>query len=186
VLNVDSRLEVPADYVRGNRALQLTGEALFSVAHRSKTTFTVQSGGVTTRVLGTNFVVRHYPSDTTTVVAVRDGKVGIRSLVLSAGEQSEITSRSATHVHPYDSAAFTFASGVLTLEDMSLSSAIPELNRWYDLDIRLGDPKLATRKVWGGFNAGAQSDMIAIFEGGMNLRVVREGRTLTLFPRSGL
>jgi ferric-dicitrate binding protein FerR (iron transport regulator) len=184
VLSVDSRLEVPVDYSRGHRALRLTGEALFSVVHRPKSAFTVMSGNVTTHVLGTSFVVRHYPSDTSTMVAVRDGKVGVRTLVLAAGQQSDVRETGIPQVRTADPARFTFATGVLTLEDMPLRDAAVELSRWYDLDIRLGDSTLATQTVWGGFAAGAQSDMIAMFERVMNLRVVRDGRAVTLFSRS--
>jgi ferric-dicitrate binding protein FerR (iron transport regulator) len=189
-LNVDSRLEVPADYSHGNRTLRLTGEALFSVAHRSRSSFTVQSGGVPMHVLGTQFLVRHYPTDSATTVAVRDGKVGVHvrthTFVLSAGQESDVTTRGATPIHAVTSAQFTFATGVLTLEDMPLRDAVVELGRWYNLDIRLGDPRLATQKVWGGFAAGTQSEMNTIFERAMDLRVVRDGRTITLFPKGNL
>jgi ferric-dicitrate binding protein FerR (iron transport regulator) len=183
-LNVASRLEVPTDYLDGNRHLRLTGEALFTVLHHTGSVFTVTSGATTANVLGTSFFVRHYPHDSGTVVAVRNGKVGVRSLVLTEGQQSEITAQGTTPVHAIAPSQFTFVSGVLTLADMPLRDAVVELSRWYDLDIRLGDPTLGTQSVGGGFAAGAQSDMIEVFEKVLDLRVVRDGRTITLFSRS--
>jgi transmembrane sensor len=156
---------------------------LFTVLHHTGSVFTVTSGVTTANVLGTSFFVRHYPHDSGTTVAVRNGKVGVRSMVLTEGQQSEVTARGATPVHAIDPSQFTFVSGVLTLEDVPLRDAVVELSRWYDLDIRLGDPTLGTQSVGGGFAAGAQSDMIEVFERVLDLRVVRDGRTITLFSR---
>jgi transmembrane sensor len=157
---------------------------LFTVQHHSESSFTVTSGDATARVLGTSFLVRHYPDDTATTVAVRGGKVGVKSLVLSAWQQSEVTAHAAARVHAVAPSRFDFATGVLTLDAMSLRDAVVELSRWYDLDIRLGDSSLATRRIDGGFVAGASADLIAIFEQTLDVRVVREGRKMTLYPRS--
>ncbi|HXC26062.1 MAG TPA: FecR domain-containing protein, partial [Gemmatimonadaceae bacterium] len=79
-LNVASRLEVPADYMTGDHTVHLVGEGLFTVVRHESTPFAVEAGTTTTRVLGTRFVVRHYPSDSATMVAVQDGKVAVRSV----------------------------------------------------------------------------------------------------------
>ncbi len=183
VLGVASRLEVPADYPTGNRTLRLAGEALFTVRHGARTPFTVVTGTVVTRVLGTSFMVRQYPTDTATVVVVRDGKVAVRSAVLTAAQQAEVGRSGAVHVGKADLSQLSFADGVLTLNAVRLSDAIPQLNRWYDADIRLGDPRLAGWRVTGECAAGALSDLVNILELTLNVRVVRDGRVLTLFPR---
>lgn len=182
-LNVASRLEVPVDYSAGNHTLRLTGEALFTVLHHTDGAFTVISGPTTTRVLGTRFVVRRYTTDSTTTVAVHDGKVAIRALVLRANQQVEIGRRGASRVGPARAAQFSFATGVLTLDGIPLSDAIPELDRWYDVDVRLGNPALANQRLTGDVPAGSLAELSALLEWTFNMRVVREGRTLTLFPR---
>ena len=79
---------------------------------------------------------------------------------------------------------FSFASGTLTLDDVPLAKAIADLDRWYDVDIRLSDSALAAKEVGGVFAAGSLSDVSGILEVGLNvLRVVRNGRVLTLLPR---
>jgi transmembrane sensor len=188
LLNVASRLQVPADYAAGHRTMQLTGEALFTVAHHSGGAFTVVAGPSTTHVLGTSFVVRHYASDTAAVVAVRDGKVAVgattrHSAVVTASEQIAVGSRGLGPVRPADVAVSSFVNGVLTLTGVSLPDAIPELNRWYDADIRLGDPQLATKGVTSEFAAGSLADLTELLEGIFNVRVVRVGRVLTLYAR---
>lgn len=183
MLNVASRLEVPGDYAAGNHTVRLTGEALFTVTHHTGTPFTVTSGPLTTRVLGTSFLVRHYATDTTTQVAVRDGKVAVRSIVLPASRQFSMDGHGAIRVQPADPSQFSFATGTLVLNGVTLADAIPELDRWYDADIRVGDAALGTRRLTVECAAGSLADLAAILEWTFNMRVVRHGRMLTLYQK---
>jgi ferric-dicitrate binding protein FerR (iron transport regulator) len=183
VLNVGSRMQVPANYTAGNRTVYLSGEALFTVIHHESSPFSVISGGRTTRVLGTRFVVRHYATDTAVTVAVHDGKVAIQSAVLTAQQQAIVGSSGIPAIYPALPGQFTFATGVLTLGDMSLTNAIPELDRWYNADIRLGDPSLRRLRIEGKFVAGSLADLSAILQLTFDVRIVRNGHTLTLYPR---
>ena len=183
MLNVASRLEIPADFAAGNRSVHLFGEALFSVTHHTGTPFTVVTGGVATRVLGTTFMIRHYAADTTSVVAVRDGKVAVRSTVVTAQQQAVVGRTGAVGLRPADPAQFTFATGVLTLNGVPLRDAIAELDRWYDADIRLGDPTLGKNLIQGAFAAGSLADLVKILGFTFHAQVVREGRVITLYPR---
>lgn len=183
MLNVASRLEVPADFAAGDRTVRLRGEALFTVSHHAGTPFTVVAGGTVTRVLGTSFVVRRYGTDTMTTVAVETGKVAVGTAIVTSNRLVEIGSRGVTYAGPADASQFSFACGVLALEDMSLSQAIPELDRWYDADIRLADPALATKRIKGNVTAGSLADLTERLQVLFDVRVVREGRVLTLYPR---
>ncbi len=183
LLNVGSRLHVPSNYASGNRTVHLMGQALFTIASRSGAPFTVISGPSVTKVLGTRFVVRHYESDTTATVLVHDGKVAIGSTVLTAAQEVTVSADGNSEVRRANTSVLSFAQGVLTLNKMPLIAAIPDLNRWYNVDIRLGDPVLSDRQVAGGFKAGSPSDLVSILELMYEARVVREGRVLTLYPR---
>jgi ferric-dicitrate binding protein FerR (iron transport regulator) len=182
-LNVGSALHVPANFSQGNRTLRLSGEALLTVAHADGTPFTVMAGNTTARVLGTTFVVRRYASDTATLVAVRDGKVAVRSNVVTAQQQANVFADGRVRVMPVDSTAFEFASGVLTLGWMPLQDAIVELDRWYDVDIVLADPSLATRPIKASFASGAASDLASILSLMLHARVEHQGRRLTVYPQ---
>jgi ferric-dicitrate binding protein FerR (iron transport regulator) len=99
-----SRLEVPPDFRAGGHPIRVQGEAAFTVQHQSGDAFTVSVSGTRVRVLGTTFMVRHYASDTTTVVMVRYGKVmvragGMRTMVLTDAQQVVI-GQQAMHVAP--------------------------------------------------------------------------------------
>lgn len=183
LLNVASRLEVPPDYTSGNRVVRLTGEALFTVVHNQGVPFTVATGFSTTRVLGTTFIVRQYENDTAAVVAVRDGKVSVGSTVLTAGHETIVGAHTNHPSRTTNQKRFAFADGVLFMDSRPLIDAIPELNRWYNVDIRLGDSTLATRRVTGSFEIGSVTDVMWILETTYNVRVVRVGRVVTLYPR---
>ena len=183
-LDVASRLEVPPDSATGPRTGRRTGEGIFTVTHHSGTPFTVIAGSVTARVLGTSFVVRHYAADSLTTVAVRDGKVAVRSVVLTAERQVTIDRVRIGYVQPMKPAQFSFAAGVLTLDGVPFPAAIAELDRWYDADIRLGDPALAARrKSLLSEKMGSLADLSDILAQMFDVRVVRNGRVLTLYPR---
>lgn len=184
VLNVGSRLSVPADYAEGNHTVSLAGEALFSVSHHDRTPFTVVAGAATARVLGTTFIVRHYTTDSASLVAVRDGRVAVNQTVVPASRLVEVSRHGTSPLQPASGATFSFASGVLTLGHGRLADAIPELDRWYNADVRLGDSTLGSRLIEGRFTAGSLSDLAEILTWMFDARVVRDGRVLTLYPRA--
>jgi transmembrane sensor len=182
-LDVASRLEIPADYAAGNRTVRLIGRGLFTVRHHGSVPFTVLTGPEVVRVLGTSFVVRRYATDEQTIIAVRDGKVAVRSFVVAAARQFTSDPTGHGRIGPADPTQFSFATGLLVLDGVPFPQAIRELNRWYDVDIRLGDPILATQRVAGEYAAGSLTDLSDILAGTFNVRVVRTGRILTLYPR---
>lgn len=182
MLNVGSRLEIPADYHVKRRGLRLTGEAVFSVQSHSDVPFTVEAGGKVARVLGTKFGVRYYPSDTAITVAVEDGRVAIESVVVSASQQATVLKNGMTQISNASEARFAFVEGVLMFDGVPLKSAVEELNRWYDVDIRISDSTLASQEIWGKFAGSSPDALIRILDMTFGVRVVRDGRVLTLHP----
>ncbi len=183
VLNVGSRLEVPSDFSAGKRIVHLNGEALFTVVHQHSAPFTVIAGKSTTKVLGTAFVVRHYDTDTATLVAVKDGKVMVEDSVLTANQQISSYSHGLSAVKPVGYAPFTFAQGIMTLENTTLVNAVPGLARWYNVEIRIGDAAIDSRNITGEFAVGSISELTEILDWTFDIKVVKNGRILTLFPK---
>lgn len=185
LLNVGSRLEVPGNFATGTRSLKLTGEGLFNVKHQSGAPFTVVSGSTVTRVLGTTFVVRKYDTDVGTMVAVKDGKVQVESEILTESERVFIDGAGAVTKAIATDAQFSFAANVLKIEGVQLAEAIHDLNRWYDVDIRLSSnsEELGKRVVQGDFAVGTRNDIASIISFMFNVRVERQGRILTIHSR---
>lgn len=183
LLNVGSRLVVPAGFGTTTRALSLTGEALLTVVRHDGLPLTVQTGGTTARVLGTTFLVRRYATDSVTTVAVREGKVAVQSAVVPAHYQVDVASNGRSIIRPLRTEEFTFATGTLTLDWMPVHEAVPALSRWYDVTIVLADSALARRPMKGAFAAGTAADLAAILRYTLRARVEVDGRTLTIFPQ---
>jgi transmembrane sensor len=76
LLKPHSEIRFPS--VFGNkREVSLSGEALFEVARNAQHPFLVYANEVTTRVLGTSFVIKAYAHDQHVTVAVKTGKVSV-------------------------------------------------------------------------------------------------------------
>lgn len=182
-LNVASELRVPTGFNSSNREVHLTGEAMFTIRHASKSPFVVVAGKATTKVLGTQFIVRNYPSDVSARVAVLDGKVSVDSRILTAMQQVVLDGNQSRVRSIEDFTDLDFTIGRLFLTDISLSSALPQLNRWYDADIYIQDAELNTLSVTAAFKQGTINDLIGILEMTFPIRVERNGKTLLLYRR---
>ncbi|MBV7530169.1 FecR family protein [Chitinophaga sp. sic0106] len=78
-LSPNTTLEQGKDYGKGDRTVTLTGEAFFDIHPNSSQPFKVQSGQVTTQVLGTSFNVQAYTAQQDIAVTVLTGKVAVSS-----------------------------------------------------------------------------------------------------------
>ncbi len=176
ILAADSKLRIPADYNRpsrngSRRELELEGKAFFEVVHDSARPFVVRTATAVTEDLGTEFVIDAYPESRATLVVVASGSVALwrsgrltdsamtqaretraakeSSLVLAAGTLGRVdaggTARLTRNISVDDYLSWT--KGILLFRSTPLDQAILELNRWYDVDVRLATPALARRRL---------------------------------------
>lgn len=180
-LNVGSKLKVSAGYSVSDRTVDLDGEAYFAVQPNASAPFIVRTAVRDVTVLGTRFVVRHYSSfDNDLMVAVQDGKVSVESIVLAANEAVEFSDLATVRRNSSQS-DFSFTDNVLTLSNRTLKESLPDLNRWFDVEIRFGDSSIGDRKIYGELGAGSISDLTEYLEKMFDVRAVRTGRILTLY-----
>lgn len=162
----------------------LEGQGVFTVLHKNSEPFTVKSGSVTVRVLGTTFSVRSYTGERSSQVVVAEGKVSANDVVLSGGDVATITDSRVTMRSGVDvAAALSWTSGRLSFNETPLRDVIPDLNRWYNVDIKLSDPSLGRLPVTGAFPEGAPGTLPEILELILNARSVAHGRVITIYPR---
>lgn len=184
LLNVGSTLKVPTNFGNGSREVMLEGEALFTVTSLTSVPFSVKSGSTVTRVLGTSFLVRRYSTDSTVTVAVRDGRVAVDgNTVLGRDERATVFNNGSTQVDSVNKGQFAFASNMLLLDDVPLSSAIQDMNRWFDVDIKLGTYSLGSKRIIATFTERSVSELAANLELALDLKVVRNGNKLVLFTK---
>ncbi|MGG4604829.1 FecR family protein [Paenalcaligenes sp. Me131] len=155
LLNTDS--EVAIAYYADRRDIQFVrGEALFSVLPDVNRPFTVRSGELDVRVVGTQFSVRQERSQTS--VVVREGVVevfpststGLTGVRLSAGYT---VAASATAIgNPQQVAVesvLAWQRGRLVFQDNALSEVVRELNRYMVQPIQVQDKALGRMRVSG-------------------------------------
>lgn len=76
ILQPQSFIQVPKDFVGDQREVYLTGEAFFEVKRDPTKPFLVHTNEIVTRVLGTSFNVRGFENENVTV-RVKTGKVSV-------------------------------------------------------------------------------------------------------------
>ena len=76
-LNAGSRLTYDKNYGAQLREVNLTGEALFDVAHIAAKPFVIHTTRVDIKVLGTRFNVKSYPTDKTTEATLLRGSIEV-------------------------------------------------------------------------------------------------------------
>lgn len=106
-LNAGSRLTYEKTYGAQLREVNLTGEALFDVAHNAAKPFVIHTARVDIKVLGTRFNVKSYPMDKTTEATLLKGSIEVsvkarpdEKIILKPNEKLVIANDdSALHRH---------------------------------------------------------------------------------------
>jgi transmembrane sensor len=149
----DSKLSIPTNFGSSLRAVKLDGAAGFEVAKGEEGDFRVYAGDAVIVARGTAFSVRAYPEDSATTVVVTEGNIevreGKRAQPLAAGGALFVARGQAPRQASADErgAADGWRGGTLVLADRPLRDVLPQLKRWYDLDIQVPDRALLERRV---------------------------------------
>ncbi len=183
-LGVGSELNVPHNYKDGNRKLALKGEAFFEVIHKSTSPFTVKSGDIETRVLGTKFSVRNFPEDSAVIVSVAEGRVESGTQILNALQRISFNTDGRIRRSVVQREDVEIATGILTVTDMPLSQSIPKLNRWYNIQLEVGDEEMNDWRLSGEFRRESTSSIQSMLELALGVRILSVGDKLVLYPRS--
>jgi transmembrane sensor len=183
VLNTATEINVNFDHRR--RTLELIrGEVLLKVTPDSRRPFVIDAGGARVSVLGTELTVRLRDSEHVEVI-VADGRVGLNcragdsypDCVTQLGIGGDVilehrgTGTWYVKRMSLDSAEiqrrFSWATGQLRFSGEPMSEVIAELNRYSDLKIEIGDPRLE-RMRFGGVVDVRHADQIVLALGRLN------------------
>lgn len=192
IMAPESRLEIAAGYGKVERRVRFEGEAAFTVEHDETRPFAVETRGAVARDLGTRFLVRSYPADSATEVVVAEGLVAvgrvgdIDSLVVTPGELARIGSDGRLGVTRGVALDryFAWTDGRLVFENTPLRDVAERLERWYDVDVRLADPRSGSRRVTATFQRESPEEILRLVAALLGLEVGRNGRVYTLRPRA--
>ncbi|MFQ5676140.1 MAG: FecR family protein [bacterium] len=158
-LNADSKIQFPIAFSDSTRMVHLSGEAFFEVVPGVRP-FLVKTENAEVRVLGTTFNV--WARERQTRVVVQTGRVEFNArlrpqhpgIVLAASQMSIcVNDASPQPPRQVDSEKLLgWLENRLVFEQTPLAEIIAELQREYDVQIKLADSGLGTRTVTGSFH----------------------------------
>jgi ferric-dicitrate binding protein FerR (iron transport regulator) len=191
ILNAGSRLRYPTERRNGNRDVYLEGEAYFEVTYDAARPFRVHARDAVAEDLGTRFTVSAYAELARVDVVVDEGSVALgrehapadQRAVLRPGHHGRL---GASGLPVVDSVRIdqyvAWRSGALVFDAAPLSDVIPQLERWYDVDVVIADSSLVSRRLSARFQNESLDDVLAAIEVALGASSRRSGRTITLFP----
>lgn len=151
-LNAGSRFTYPAAFSPTDRQVELVGEAFFEVARNFRSPFRVHTPSMQIKVLGTKFNLKAY-RDEISRVTLTEGAVEVTAgrgekLTLKPHEQAYYSDRSGltllTGIDP--DLASGWRKGELVFTRECLDNIVRELQRKFDVCIRIDDPSLRSQR----------------------------------------
>ncbi|NGF55190.1 DUF4974 domain-containing protein [Parapedobacter sp. SGR-10] len=155
-LNAESKLHYPRVFSDSIRMVEMEGEAYFEVAKDAQKPFIVKTKQEKIEVLGTHFNVNAYTEESTSAVALLEGKVKVSlgdrtSKVLQPGQQS-LVKEDAIQVQNIDVAeSIAWKNGEFMFNNESLSSVMRKLARWYDIEVEIASD-VQDISIWGSIS----------------------------------
>jgi ferric-dicitrate binding protein FerR (iron transport regulator) len=199
-LGVASTLTVSADYGAPLRQVSLTGEAFFTIEHDSTRPFRVIANGAVVEDLGTEFSIRSYGPDSSTLVAVTSGSVSVQpsnatpvvlqprdvaTVRVAAGTDQGVSVQRDVDVSRY----LGFRNGQLIFENTPMSGVFRALERWFDVEFRVTDRALLERTLNVPFEPNASLEtVLEVIETTLGITLERTGRVIEVAapPRTGM
>jgi ferric-dicitrate binding protein FerR (iron transport regulator) len=183
MLNVDSKLRLPAAFNPQRRIVHLTGEAYFEVETDPDRPFIVRTENASVEVRGTAFTVREYPDEPQVEVAVAEGGVSFRprrgrtedtsrAVELRPGEvgrmaASDPTVRTvAADINTY----LGWTEGRLVFENTPLSEVAQRLERWYGLTVRIRNPELRSLRLTANLKSQSVRNVLDVITASLGIR----------------
>lgn len=185
-LNGHSSIEYAQGFNVSYRKTRLSGEAFFRVAKDASRPFSVESSGVLTTVLGTEFNIDAYPGERALHVALVKGSVRVgrvdssglqdSSLLLKPGEMATY-SRMYEHLTETPVAVddvSAWIKGKLVLDQVDLSDVMQRISLQTGVTVTL-DQKVSARslKISGQYNLASVDKILQSIAFVHRLRVVR-------------
>lgn len=152
-LNADSRLEYPSYFLGEKRVVKLYGEAYFQVAKNENQPFIVETDGLQTMVLGTEFNVRSY-KDSPSHVTLIEGSVKVSDIdnkycvMLKPSENVRLLDDGTFSLQKVDVDKYIYwRDGFFYFDNMSFADIMQDIGRWYNVNVIFENPKAMGYKL---------------------------------------
>lgn len=185
IVNSNSALSYPTEFIGVTREVVLKGEAFFDVAENKELPFIVNTNeGMNIKVLGTTFNVKSYPEDQIIETTLVTGKVE----VVERNDNKTVflyPSQRATYVKTDDKLIIdkvntekyiSWKDGKLIYDETPLREVIKGLERAYNIKFKVKSKELLDYKYKGVFDNLSIIEVIELFELSSPIKcVLKEG-----------
>ncbi|MDR1455956.1 MAG: FecR domain-containing protein [Tannerella sp.] len=146
-LNSRTKLTYPAVFNGNERHVTLEGEAWFDVAKDARKPFTVSSGNVDVKVLGTSFNIYAYPGETFSRVSLVEGSLRVHAhgsepagaVVLHPNSEAIVAGGEISVTEIPDLNYFLWTKGIYSFENETFGNILKRLELYYDIRIDVRD-----------------------------------------------
>jgi transmembrane sensor len=188
-LNSDSEIKFPTVFADSLRKVFLSGEAFFTVTKDPAKPFVVQTLHSETRVLGTRFDLKAYPTEPSTMLVVEEGVVTFanrqragemdtlvanQQIVLTGGVLQSKKEISASRV-------LAWRTNVLAFDDLPLAQIVAELERWYGVKIEIKTDALKEQRYTGRFTGASLASVLQSMAYAVNFRYDINDKSVTIY-----
>lgn len=186
VLGPLSSVKIGNEFESGARVVEVAGDAWFEVVHDESRPFTVRAGNATIVDVGTKFTVR---SDALTGVsvsvtegAVSLGKVDVSDpagVILNAGDNGFLQNdgQIVTSRGTVTEEDVAWMSGRLVFREAPMTQVVSSVKRWYGIELKLSEPKLADRRITATFDNETPEAVLDILRLVLGADIQRRGDT---------
>jgi ferric-dicitrate binding protein FerR (iron transport regulator) len=165
-LNAHSSIKYPEKF-DNTREVFLEGEAYFEIAHDSADPFIVRTSNTQTRVLGTKFDIRSYPSENHTTLTVAEGKVSFgnaanKQVVLTVNQKGTFdkTSGDVSEVENDNCNFMSWKTLDFNFDGQPLEIVFKTLSEVYHFNYQFDSSSLKTRILTASFRHRPLNEII--------------------------
>ena len=181
-LNAASKLIYPVSFNgRGQRVVELSGEAYFEIFKNKLQPFVVKSKNQEVTVLGTHFNINSYTDEGSVKTTLLEGSVEVNEAVLKPGEQALLQNNVIKIAEVNTSEVVAWKNGDFVFKTQDFRTIMRQIARWYDVDI-IYDPSAPADVPLGGQISRSKniSAILKIIEATGDVQFKIEGRRITV------
>jgi len=186
-LNQQSSLSWDRSFNKKERRVSLQGDAHFDVAKNPDKPFIIETGEVSIRVLGTAFYVNARSNKNKIEVNVSRGKVAVETsgqnkIILEAGEVAIFDKREKLLVKHQnkDKNVMSWKTKIMVFENTPLGEVVRIINRTYDVDLQLANPKTSQCQLTATFEKLPLEDVLSVISETLSLDWNKKGNIYLL------
>lgn len=189
IVNSLSTISFTSDFGKSERVVYLDGEAYFEITPDEDRSFKVQTGGVTTKALGTAF--NAYFRNGQVKISLTEGQVMVshenRVVELEPGKMALLDPdiERGFQIDTFDpDKAIAWKEGKIKFKSQSLGEILSELEDWYGVKFNIKGNLELRRKVTGLFSNDSLEDIMNGLSFSLNIKYSISGTTVIIQPDS--